>query len=109
MTPPKYQIIHEMALEIVQAVRSTILSSSQSFCGVTFLSRDLADKEMEIVAELVRLQLSCAEESVLLVTQDRCRLSVDLVEPPTENREQILNQTSSELRIEYDEDLSARQ
>ena len=109
MNPPTYQRIHETAEQIIQVIRSSILSPLRPFCGLSFLLRCLSDSETETVAELVRVQLSYVEERALLVTQDRHRIHVDLVEIPIVIRELTPTLTSSELHIGTETDLSATQ
>lgn len=95
MKSPTYQRIHESAEEIVRAVRLSVLSSLRSFYGCSFHLQDLTDSEMGILAELVKLKLSYEEERALLVTQDRHKIVVDLVEIPGVNRAQIPTQRAS--------------
>jgi len=108
MKPPTYQRIHETAEQIIQVIRSSILSPLRPFCGLSFLLRCLTDSETEIVAELVRVQLSYVEERALLVTQDRHRIHVDLVEIPIVIRELTPSLTRVGLHTETDTDLFAR-
>ena len=93
---PKYQQLHETAGLVVESTRSLVLSPLRLVSGLTLIVQDLEDKDLELLASLIRTMLDDFEEQAILISVNHGRLNLDLVGLPTETPAQTPNRSVTE-------------